>query len=93
MERAASDAHAAERVRSYQHRPAEELYDRDRDPFEATNLASDPGSTDVLLRLRAEVDGWMTRQGDRGIADETLDGEAGPGAAAPERDATKELAP
>ncbi len=90
VERAASDAHAAERVGSYQHRPPEELYDRDRDPFEMTNLASDPASLDVLLRLRAEVDGWMQSQGDRGIAEETLSGETGADVAASRDDAAAE---
>jgi len=93
VERAASDAHAAERVRSYQHRPAEELYDRARDPFEMTNLASDPAALDVLLRLRAEVDGWMQSQGDRGIAEETLSGEAGADVTGARDDAPAERAP
>jgi len=92
VERAASDAHAAERVASYQHRPAEELYDRDRDPFEMTNLASDPASLDVLLRLRAEVDGWMQSQGDRGIAEETLSGDTGPDVTESRGDAAEESA-
>lgn len=81
VERAASDAHAAELVRSYQHRPAEELYDLASDPFERSNLASDPALRDVVLRLSGEVDGWMTNQGDRGIAQETLDGNGAPVAA------------
>lgn len=56
-----------------------------RDVDTLTNLASDPASLDVLLRLRAEVDGWMQSQSDRGIAEETLVGSGGteaPGAEA-----------
>ena len=34
---------------------AEELYDHDTDPFEYTNLASDPSYNEVIIRLRQHV--------------------------------------
>ena len=34
---------------------AEELYDHDADPFEHTNLASDPSCREVIMRLRQHV--------------------------------------
>ncbi len=40
-------------------RPPEELYDHDEDPYELVNLASDPGHTDDLRRLRGLLDEWQ----------------------------------
>ena len=70
VEAAKSDPAAAEVVRRYHRRPAEELYDLDADPWELSNLASDPAHADVLGRLRADLDAWMKDQGDEGLATE-----------------------
>lgn len=62
----AGDASAAEIVRRYRHRPAEELYDITRDSPEWNNLASDPEFAEVKARLRKQLFDWMDAQGDRG---------------------------
>ena len=61
---------AAKRARSYLERPAEELYDLQRDPNELRNLASEPAMESVMTGLRRELDGWMKQQGDQGVATE-----------------------
>ena len=62
----AGDERAAERVRRYQHRPAEELYDVSKDPLEWKNLADDPRYAETKSELRAQLDDWMKQQGDKG---------------------------
>ena len=64
LELARRDPKAAERVRKYQHRPPEELYDLRTDPFELKNLASDPAQRPLMDRLRALLRAWMKQQGD-----------------------------
>jgi len=61
---AASNEFAAERVRAFRKRPAEELYDLVADPHELVNLADDPAQHDVLVTLRAELDAWLVTQGE-----------------------------
>jgi len=58
------DSFAAERVKLYQHRPAEELYDLRTDPFELKNIAGDPSQKELLATLRDELKKWMKQQGD-----------------------------
>jgi len=65
-----TDPFAAARVRLYQHRPAEELYDLERDPHELTNLAADPACAPIKQTLARELERWMAQQGDEGIATE-----------------------
>ncbi len=60
------DADAAEKVRRYYHRPAEELYAITDDPLEWTNVADEPKFADVKSKLKAELDAWMAAQGDEG---------------------------
>jgi len=52
----------------FHHRPAEELYRVDEDPYEMDNLAADPKYSDVKKRLRAELHRWMAEQKDPGAA-------------------------
>ena len=40
-------------------RPAEELYELARDPYQMTNLASRPEFAEARKKLRAELDQWM----------------------------------
>lgn len=64
------DESAKRLVHDYQHRPAEELYDCDADPWNRTNLIDDPAFREVRDRLRAKLDTWMNQQGDEGQATE-----------------------
>ena len=64
--KAVTDAHAAELVHRYQHRPGEELYRVTDDPFEMTNLASDPQLAGVKEDLRKRLLAWMEATGDKG---------------------------
>ena len=54
----------ARRVADYLHRPAEELYDLDRDPNELKNLASDPKYADALNELRTKLRDFQQRTKD-----------------------------
>jgi len=66
-----TNPHTYEMVKRYMHRPAEQLYDSTKDPYEMTNLADDPAFSAVKVRLSAELDRWMTAQGDPGAAQDT----------------------
>lgn len=58
------------RARFYQHRPEEELYDLQNDPWELTNLANNVSLSKVKAALRAVLLEWMKQQGDEGIKTE-----------------------
>ncbi|MCH8922439.1 MAG: sulfatase-like hydrolase/transferase [Planctomycetes bacterium] len=64
--KAESDPHAADKVRRYQHRPAEELFDTQSDRFEWTNLADDPKYAKIKADLKSQLTTWMKSQGDLG---------------------------
>ena len=64
LELAKRDPGAAERVRKYQRRPPEELYDLRTDPFELKNLAGDPAQRPLMDKLRGLLRQWMKQQGD-----------------------------
>ncbi|MES2660411.1 MAG: sulfatase [Verrucomicrobiota bacterium] len=64
------DVQASELVRNYQHRPAEELYDCDADPWNQNNLIEDKSLEPVLTDLRTRLAAWMKSQGDEGQATE-----------------------
>ena len=51
-------------------RPAEELYDVRRDPFQIENIAGEPAQRATLEKMRAAVADWMTRVGDQGLINE-----------------------
>lgn len=57
-------------VNRYLTRPALELYDTKKDPWELTNLASDEKLKPVIRELEKELYKWMDEQGDPG---KTLD--------------------
>jgi len=64
---------------AYQHdcfilpRPAEELYDVNKDPYSLRNVADDPAYADALGRMRAVLDDWIRRTDDRIPATPTPD--------------------
>jgi len=45
-------------------RPAEELYDIQRDPHELKNLAADPAHASTLQKMRSAMSDWQGRTGD-----------------------------
>jgi arylsulfatase A-like enzyme len=49
-----------------ENRPREELYDLRADPHELHNLAADPAHAATLREVRAALDEWITRTGDKG---------------------------
>ena len=67
---AKKDAWAARRVKEFQHRPAEELYDLATDPLELNNLINDPTYTAIKKELSTALEAWMLQQGDKGQATE-----------------------
>jgi len=67
---AARNPALAARMKWLSHRPAEELYDLETDPYEQQNLAADNAFAAVKSRLARELDAWMAQQGDKGMATE-----------------------
>ena len=51
-------------------RPAEELFDVQRDPHQIENIAGDPAHRDTLEKMRGAVTDWMRRIGDQGLINE-----------------------
>lgn len=58
------DKKAAAVLDRHDHRPAEELYDIQADPYELKNLAADPARVEVLKQLREKVKQWRLQQGE-----------------------------
>ncbi len=58
-------------------KPAEELYDCEKDPHNIHNMAKDPAQKDILLRLRTSLDSWRVETKDKGDIDEALIKEQG----------------
>ena len=71
---AAHDAKLAARTAWLFNRPGEELYDLVVDPYETANLAADPKLASVKRGLQAQLDAWMTQQGDQAKQTEMLAG-------------------
>jgi arylsulfatase A-like enzyme len=61
---AEKDERAAEFVRHYRHRPAEELFDVENDPYEQNNLAGDARHATALAELRESLRRWRVEQGE-----------------------------
>jgi len=51
-------------VKTYLHRPKEELYDLEHDPNELKNVAADPAYAKVLEELRAQLADWRKKTND-----------------------------
>ncbi len=65
--------HTYKLVKRYMHRPAEQLYHTDEDPYEMTNLADSPEHIWIKQRLSDELDNWMASQGDPGAPEDTME--------------------
>jgi len=52
------------------HKPAEELYDLEKDPFELHNVANDPAYADAKARLKKELADWRKSIHDKDPSDE-----------------------
>lgn len=74
LEKAKTDPKAANLVKAYQHRPAEEFYDILEDPYELNNLASNPANRSLMDSLRKRLEAWMAQQVDRGMETEMAAG-------------------
>lgn len=62
-------AHVA-RAKAYLNRPAEELYDIRKDPYQLRNIADDPALAGKKRQLAERLTGFMAQQGDKGVATE-----------------------
>jgi arylsulfatase A-like enzyme len=62
--KAKTDERAKETVNRYQHRPKEELYDLDNDPFEMKNLVDSPKYSKLVTSLKNQLGKWCKQQGD-----------------------------
>ncbi|MGV3538866.1 MAG: sulfatase [Rufibacter sp.] len=60
----------AQRAQKYVSRPAEELYDVEKDPYQLTNLAGNASLKKVQDNLRTQLAAFMKQQGDQGVATE-----------------------
>lgn len=65
IEKAKSDPSAAGILERYHQRPRQELYDLAADPYEQYNLAGDPKFVDRMKAMQAELETWMSQQGDQ----------------------------
>ena len=63
-----TDEHAQKLVFRFMHRPAEELYLIQQDPYEFENLAQDSKLKKIKQQLSHELEAWMQRQNDPGAA-------------------------
>ena len=48
----------------FQPRPADQLYDLQKDPHEVVNLAEDPAHRETLVRLQSALDSWIAERPD-----------------------------
>ena len=66
-----ANPHTYRLVKRYMSRPAEELYNSVTDPYELNNLAKKSQHKARLQALSGELDHWMKKQGDPGVAVDT----------------------
>lgn len=72
QEDAKHDPKLAARVNWLFHRPGEELYDLDADPYETRNIAADPQFATMKSELQMQLDQWLAQQGDQSMQTEML---------------------
>ena len=68
---AADNKHTYDLVKRYMHRPAEELYDTENDPYEMNNLINNPAQAKIKQALSDELDTWLKEQKDPGVPQDT----------------------
>jgi N-sulfoglucosamine sulfohydrolase len=66
VDNAVTNANAKKITERFEHRPAVEFYDTVKDPFELSNLASNPVYKEKIVIYKKELLAWMERQGDTG---------------------------
>ncbi len=66
VQAAKSSPKAAQHIKQFQHRPAEEFYDVKNDPFELHNLAHKPEHRKRMDEMHVQLKAWMKSQGDLG---------------------------
>ena len=66
----AGDKTAKRLVNAYQHRPAVEFFDMEKDPLEMNNLSGHSDYQKHVSRLRTKLNAWMEDQGDQGVETE-----------------------
>ena len=70
-----SDGSTHVRGQFYTNRPAEELYDLAKDPYELHNVITEPAYAAQVEELRNQLTDWMKQQNDRGAETEALAGQ------------------
>ena len=68
---ASSNINTYELVKRYMHRPAEQLYHTEKDPYELNDLARTESFDQIKQELSQELDRWMQSQGDPGSSQDT----------------------
>lgn len=68
LDAAKTDPQAAKMLTRFLRRPAVELYDLQKDPWELVNLADSPALAPVRADLEKRLREWMKQQGDPGAA-------------------------
>jgi len=66
----AGDKTAKRLVNAYQHRPAVEFFDMEKDPLEMNNLSDHSDYQKHISLLRTKLNAWMKDQGDQGVETE-----------------------
>jgi arylsulfatase A-like enzyme len=72
VDQAASDPNAKRITERFVKRPAVEFYDTQVDPWEFTNLATDPAYQKRIDQYKQRLQNWMKQQGDAGAALDTV---------------------
>ena len=70
---AETDQRAAWLIERFVHRPAQELYDHETDPWELHNLAELPEYATRVAEMKEAMLQWMERMGDTGIGMDVLE--------------------
>ena len=65
INRSYENEHAASIMWRYHNRPAEELYDVQKDPDETRNLANDTHYEEIMKNFRSQMNQWRLQQGDQ----------------------------